>query len=116
MTKTTLQQYLSSQNIITNRVRTRNIKSKNSILVRLLISTKYENVLKFTENIEFNYCSYKAKKLQKTLSDFTNVKHKRYNDLLKSGKSPDEAINLLQLSEQGLIHIISPKNPLETDN
>jgi hypothetical protein len=104
-----VERYLNNNGIETLTLKTRIIQIKNNSLLRLMISTKFENVFNFVNNIKINYCFYKAKKIRETLDKFTDVKYQRYKDLIQQGNTIEETTNILNLSEIALKHILSVK-------
>jgi len=98
--------YLNSKGIKTNSISKRSIK-ENKYLVRLLISTKYENLMQFTKNVKLKYCRYKTEKLLNTLDEFTSIKYNRYKELTESDIGAERAMQLLNLSPRALYYIIS---------
>ncbi len=90
-----------------------NRKGEPTKIYRLLISTEYENVTRFMTVTKMNYCIYKAKKLEDTISKFTAIKRSRYKDLIIRGYSKETATKLLRLSPAAWCIIENKENHIE---
>jgi len=86
-----------------------NRKGESTKIYRLLISTKFENVINFIKFIKINYCFYKRDKLSNTVNEFSEIKRQRFSDLLQKGYSEATAMKLLRLTQGDMLRIIEKK-------
>jgi Lon-like ATP-dependent protease len=85
-----IKSYLNKKGINTGKISRRTTSNKNLDLHRLLISTKFDNFLKFVSEIKLHYCDYKQLKLKSTLDEFIKIKNKRFNELLNKGLGAEQ--------------------------
>src|SRR3989338_10249304 len=103
--------YLDSVGIKTGKISHRLVKTKysnkGSILYRFLISTEFENLIRFVRNCKLNYCKYKREKLTNTVNDWKQEKRKRYYNLVGKGLGAEKAMSQLNLSQSALYDILN---------
>ncbi len=106
-----IKSYLEKKGVITGSIcKTRNRKRDDSLIFKLLISTRLDNFIRFKERIKISYCVYKKQKLEKTLNDFINIKKQRYKDLIMMGYTEEASFNLLRISGNSSKLILSVKH------
>ena len=99
--------YLNHNSIKTGKIsindhKKKNRKGESTKIYRLLISTKFENVVNFMTLTKINYCKYKKEKLINTMNEFSEIKRQRLRDLSLMNYSESDAINLLNLTPAAL--------------
>ncbi len=82
-------------------------EDKDKVLIKLELSIKLDNVLKFIDNINMRYCYYKPKKLVCAVSEFKDIKRQKYNELVGCGYGAEHAMKLLQLTPPVLYNILN---------
>ncbi len=83
-----------------------NRKGEPTKIYKLLISTKFENVINFMTLTKINYCRYKQEKLVNTMNEFSEIKRQKLYHLINRGYKESTALNLLNLTYSSL-YIIS---------
>ncbi len=93
-------------------------KEKENLMLRLFLSTKFENVVNFANLIRINYCGYKQKKIIDTLNQFSTLKREKYHKLISRGYGAEHAMKALNLSPATLYSILNYEdfNYLEAEN
>jgi len=104
---THLRTFLENKEIKSTKIDTKAGPTEGTILCRLLISIKFDNVASFQKNIKINYCRYKKEKLANTLHEFKAIKREKYNELVQRGHGAEHAMNLLQLTPRSLYTILN---------
>jgi len=103
-----VKEYLSSRGIATGSIcKSKNKGDENSIIHKIHISTKLDNVIKFKKRIKICYCYYKQEKLDNTITEFIELKKKRFNDLRLMGYNISGALNLLNINNEQAIQLLS---------
>ncbi|MBI4453597.1 ATP-binding protein [Candidatus Woesearchaeota archaeon] len=95
-----------------NRVNTTSIyegtsKTEGSLVFRLLIEKKMDNVLLFLININLNYCKYKVDRLYKALGEWAMLKKNKYNELINRGYGAEHAMKVLNLTPNSLYLLLN---------
>lgn len=101
----TIRRYFNNKDIRTNKICIG--PSKEKILFRLDISKKLENVINFQKEIKLLYCTYKNKKLDKAIKEFTKIKKEKYNRLTNRGYGAEHAMKVLNISPRLLYQILN---------
>ena len=99
--------YLNNKSIITGKISINdhhkcNRKGEPTKIYRLLISTKFENVVNFMTLTKINYCRYKQEKLANTMNEFSEIKRCKLHNLISKGYKESTALNLLNLTSASL--------------
>src|SRR3989338_8609105 len=83
--------------------------TRNSMLslYRLLISVKFDNVVKFVRSVKINYCDYKRQKLARAINEYRSIKKRKYHELIARGYGAETAMRLLLLNTQSLYLILN---------
>ncbi|MBS1267146.1 MAG: Archaeal Lon protease [Candidatus Woesearchaeota archaeon] len=106
-----IKNYLESQQIVTGKIIRRKVKTKysnkGSYLYRLLISTTFDNLIKFSRNCKINYCNYKKHKLTESINQFREIKKKKYHELISRGYGAEHAMKTLNLTPRALYEILN---------
>lgn len=102
-----IKRYLESKNIESTSILKRNTSTKGVYLYRLMISVKFDNVVRFIKNIKINYCDYKNKKLITAINNFANVKKEKYQELIDKGYGAEYTMKLLKLTPNSLYTILN---------
>ena len=101
-----------------NRVRTTSIyegksKTEGSLIFRLLIEKKLDNVLLFLMNVKINYCTYKVERLYKALGIWAQLKKDKYEELISRGYGAEHAMKILNLTPNSLYLLLNKFGPRE---
>jgi len=102
-----LQRYLENKNIKSTSIHQREGKTEGTILCRLMISIKFDNVVRFIKSTKMNYCNYKQDKLINTINEFRILKKEKYNELIEKGYGAEHIMKLLQLTPSSLYTILN---------
>ncbi len=102
-----LRNFLANKEINSTSIHTKPGATEGTFLCRLLISTKFDNVLAFQNNIKINYCRYKQEKLANTITEFSSLKKQKYTQLLERGYGAEQAMKILNLTPQSLYLILN---------
>lgn len=102
-----LAQYLKKNRISTTSIYEGKYKTEGSLIFRLLIEKKIDNVLLFLMNIKINYCKYKTERLYKSLGQWAMLKKKKYNELLQRGYGAERAMKTLNLTPNSLYLLLN---------
>ena len=102
--------YLIKRNVVSTSIYKRKL-NENSIIYRLQISKKFDNISYFMINIKINYCNYKVERLYKALGQWTKLKKEKYYELLQRGYGAESAMNLLNLTPNSLYLILNHFGP-----
>ncbi len=102
-----VKRYLDYKGVETTSLLKRKTNNKNLFLYRLMISVKFDNVVNFVKNIKVNYCEYKKIKLKDAISEFKDLKKKKYEELISKGYGAEHAMNLLNLTPKSLYLILN---------
>ncbi len=81
--------------------------SEGKIVLRLMISTKLDNVIRFFKRIKIRYCKYKKKKLERAINEFKVLKKQKFNELLNRGYGAEHAMKVLNLTPRLLYTILN---------
>ncbi len=95
-----VRRYLTLIGVKTGKIsRSLNKKDPESIISKLLISTKFENMINLLTHTKIRYCIYKQKKLINTLHEFGEIKLQRYKELQAEEYSHKHILKLLNINE-----------------
>ncbi len=99
--------YLNEKGIVTGAIsisdhKKENRKGEPTKIYRLLISTKFENMLNFIALTKVNYCKYKLEKLGKTMNEFAQIKRTKLENFKLRGYSEKRSLSLLNLTSAAL--------------
>ena len=99
--------YLAEKGIVTGTISINDHKKENrkgepTKVYRLLMSTKFENMLNFMSLTKINYCKYKKEKLGKTMNEFAEIKRGRLENFYLMGYSEERSRGLLKLTPADL--------------
>lgn len=98
--------YLEEKGITSKIYVSQHKKEKDKLLMRVMISIKFDNVLKFMNRIKIKYCDYKPKKLVKTIEEFKQIKSDKYSELLNRGYGAEHAMKTLNLTPESLYYVL----------
>lgn len=102
-----LKEYLEKKGIKSTSINKRKGKTEGTTICRLIISSKFDNVVSFLKNIKINYCKYKKEKLVKTVNEFKVLKKRKYDELIRRNCGAEHAMKLLQLTPQSLYTVLN---------
>src|SRR3989344_1588147 len=102
-----LKEYLKRHRVATTSIYEGKSKTEGSLVFRLLIEKKMDNVLLFMMNVKINYCKYKGERLYRALSQWAMLKKKKYAELLEKGYGAEHAMGLLQLTPNSLYLLLN---------
>ena len=105
-------QYLNKRGVTTTSIYQGKTKTE-SLIFRLLIEKKIDNVLLFMINTKLNYCTYKKERLLTALGQWAMTKKKKYHELLERGYGAEHAMKTLHLSPQSLYLLLNHFGPEE---
>ncbi len=105
-----LRNFLSNKEINSTSIHTKPGAREGTFLCRLLVSTRFDNVLAFQNNIKINYCRYKPEKLAHTITEFGLLKKQKYTQLLEQGYGAEHAMKILNLTPNSLYLILNSES------
>lgn len=108
---TELSEYLRKNRVGTASIYEGKSKTEGSLVFRLLIEKKFDNVILFLMNIKINYCKYKVDRLYKSLGQWAELKKSKYYELLERGYGAESAMNLLKLTPNSLYLLLNNFGP-----
>ncbi len=108
----TIADYLSKKRIKCNSIYRRKLDDK-SVIYRLQIAKKMDNVLLFLMNTKLNYCKYKKDRLYLALGQWAHEKKKMYHSLLERGYGAEHAMKTLKLTPNSLYLLLNHFGPAE---
>ena len=106
--------YLNKRSIKTGKIsisdhKKKNRKGESTKIYKLLISTEFENVVKFITLTKMNYCTHKKRKLEKTMNEFSDIKKEKFEEMIQR-YDKKSAMNLLNLTPVALYIIQNYEN------
>ncbi|MDP3699222.1 MAG: ATP-binding protein [Nanoarchaeota archaeon] len=110
-----LAEYLQKNRVSTTSIYEGKSKTEGSLMFRLLIEKKMDNVLLFLMNIKINYCRYKIERLYKALGQWAMLKKNKYNELLQRGYGAEHAMKTLNLTPNSLYLLLNHFGPKEAE-
>ena len=110
-----LAQYLKKNRVSTTPIYEGKYKTEGSIIFRLLIEKKIDNVLLFLANIKINYCKYKTERLYKALGQWAMLKKNKYHELTQKGYGAERAMKTLNLTPNSLYLLLNHFGPQEAE-
>lgn len=100
--------YLNNKRVKTTSIYEGKYITEDSIIFRLLIEKKIDNVILFLMNTKINYCNYKKERLYKALGEWAMLKKKRYYELTKKrGYGAERAMKNLNLTPNSLYLLLN---------
>ncbi len=102
-----LKDYLESKGIESTSIYKSELKTGKTIIFRLLVSVKFDNVVRFLKYTKINYCKYKKEKLVNSIEEFGSLKKKKYHELIERGYGAEYTMKLLNLTPQSLYTILN---------
>src|SRR3989338_2754899 len=102
--------YLKRKNVICTSIYKRELNF-DSIIHRLQIGKKFDNILYFMMNIKINYCRYKVDRLYKALGQWSLLKKNKYNELIRTGHGAEYAMKILNLTPNSLYLLLNHFGP-----
>ncbi|MAE43097.1 hypothetical protein CMO93_04950 [Candidatus Woesearchaeota archaeon] len=105
--------YLKKNSVNTTSIYEGKSKTRDSIVFRLLIEKKMDNVILFLMNIKINYCKYKVERLYKALGKWAKLKKDKYYELIQRGYGAEYTMNLLNLTPNSLYLLLNHFGPKE---
>ena len=100
--------YLKRNRINTTSIYAGKTQREETLIFRLQISKKMDNVLLFLMNTKINYCRYKADRLYKSLGQWTQLKKNKYYELTKQrGYGAEHAMKILKLTPRSLYLLLN---------
>lgn len=106
--------YLTQKKVYCNSIYIRKL-NEESIIYRLQIKKKMDNVLYFLMNTKLNYCEYKKVRLYKALGNWSDLKIKKYEELIKKGYGAEHAMKTLNLTPNSLYLLLNHFKAMETE-
>ena len=107
--------YLKKNRVSTTPIYEGKYKTEGSIIFRLLIEKKIDNVLLFLANIKINYCKYKTERLYKALGQWAMLKKNKYHELTQKGYGAERAMKTLNLTPNSLYLLLNHFGPQEAE-
>ena len=98
--------YLNKKKVLSTSIYKRKLNN-DSIIFRLQICKKFDNVLYFMMNIKINYCKYKIDRLYKALGPWAKLKKEKYYELIERGYGAESAMKLLNLTPNSLYLLLN---------
>ncbi len=102
-----LEDFLCRNRVKTTSIYKRKLKNADSLIFRLLIEKKIDNVLLFLMNIKINYCKYKVKRINIALAKWAKLKIDKYNESLERGYGAEHAMKTLNLTPNSLYLLLN---------
>ncbi len=102
-----VKRYLESKEVNSTSILKRKTKNEELSIYRLMISTKFDNVVHFVKKVKINYCRYKKEKLLTAINEFARLKKKKYQELISRGYGAEHAMKVLQLTSKSLYTILN---------
>lgn len=99
--------YLERKEISSRIYISRHKKEEDRLLLRLMISTKLDNVLKFMNRTNIRYCKYKPQKLANTIREFKKIKSEKYSNLRERDYGAEHAMKVLKLTPKSLYYVLN---------
>lgn len=99
--------YLERKGVKTTSIYEGKSKTEGSIVFRLLIEKKMDNVISFVKKIKINYCKYKSDRLNKALGQWTLLKKSKYHELIHRGYGAEHAMKTLNLTPNSLYQVLN---------
>ncbi|MBW2976599.1 ATP-binding protein [Candidatus Woesearchaeota archaeon] len=90
--------YFDRNKISTTSIYEGKSKTEGSLIFRLLIEKKIDNVILFLMNIKINYCKYKVCRLYKALGEWAKLKKEKYLELINKGYGAERVMQILNLT------------------
>lgn len=105
-----LSDYLKRNGVNTTSIYKERTK-EGSLIFRLLIEKKIDNVISFLTNTKINYCKYKIDRLYDALSKWSFLKIKKYKELIQRGYGAENIMKLLNLTPHSLYLLLNYFEP-----
>jgi ATP-dependent Lon protease len=80
---------------------------KGSLVFKLAIDEKIDNVILFLMNVKINYCKHKVKGLHKDLGQWSKLKIEKYHEMVKKGYGAENAMRTLNLTPNSLFLLLN---------
>ncbi|MFA5141599.1 MAG: ATP-binding protein [Candidatus Woesearchaeota archaeon] len=109
-----LREYLHRNDVSCTSIYEGKSPTPGSLVFRLLVEKKMDNVLHFMINVKLNYCNYKIERLYQALGKWTQLKISKYNELLQRGYGAEHAMGVLNLTPNSLYLILNHFEKAET--
>ncbi len=81
--------------------------AEGSLIFRVLIEKKMDNVLLFLINLKVNYCTYKKNRLYTALGQWALKKKNKYHELIHRGYGAERAMRVLNLTPNSLYLLLN---------
>ncbi len=108
-----LSNYLKKNHITTTSIYEGKYKTEGSIIFRLLIEKKLDNVLLFLTHVKINYCTYKVHRLYTAVGQWALLKKNKYHELTNRGYGAEHAMKVLHLTPNSLYLLLNHFGPPE---
>ena len=86
-------------------------KTEGSLVFRLLIEKKLDNVILFLINIKISYCKCKVDRIYKAVGQWVMLKKNKYNELIQKGYGAEHAMQILNLTPNSLYLLLNNFGP-----
>jgi ATP-dependent Lon protease len=107
-----LANYLQKNRVSIKSIYEGKYKTEGSLVFRLLIEKKLDNVLLFLMNVKINYCKYKVDRLYKAVGQWSLLKKNKYNELIQRGYGAEHAMRVLNLTPNSLYLLLNHFGPI----
>jgi Lon-like ATP-dependent protease len=102
-----LSEYLRRNRVYTTSIYQGKSKTEGSLVFRLLIEKRFDNILYFMMNIKINYCKYKTERLYKALGQWAMLKKNKYHELIDRRYGAEHAMKILNLTPNSLYLLLN---------
>lgn len=99
--------YIESKDVQSTSIVKQTTYNKDLFLYRLLLSTKFDNVMNFIKNIKINYCYHKKQKIITPINEFSTLKKAKYQELITRGYGAEQTMKLLNLTPRSLYVVLN---------
>ncbi|MBI2146035.1 ATP-binding protein [Candidatus Woesearchaeota archaeon] len=106
-----LADYLKRNRVATTSIYEGKSPTEGSLVFRLLIEKKIDNVLLFLMNVKINYCKYKVERIYNALGQWAVLKKNKYYELLERGYGAERAMKVLNLTPESLYLLLNHFGP-----
>lgn len=102
-----LSNYLKQRRVNTTSIYEGKSKTVGSLVFRLLIEKKRDNIFLFLMNTKISYCKYKVERLYKAVGQWAMLKKSKYYELINRGYGAEHAMKILNLSPNSLYLLLN---------
>ncbi|MBS3135945.1 ATP-binding protein [Candidatus Woesearchaeota archaeon] len=113
---TEIRNYLLRKRVNSTSIYVGKTKRENSLIFRLLIEKKMDNVMLFLMNVKINYCIHKIRRLYTALGKWAQLKKDKYYELTGKGFGAETTMKMLNLTPYSLYLILNTPVPNEASS